>query len=409
MNEVITKENIMGNSVNDIVWKINWIKPNLCSFNALMSKSPISVVRLNITLLLKLLLFIPINTPKNMLNWVFISYYRHDLLKDFDAICANLYPKYTKVQIKPYQRFTIVNLKVSDLIFSWKEASKIILPISTQCKSTFLAKIFIFLSILNGIKLIRFLERKKVCINSLLSTMEMQTVENILVQYFRLCGAKTFAYQHGFYRDTGDVITRDNSNPVNYLAAVSETALVWGYATKKIINKYTSQIAVPVGKATLLGETTTSSNNNVLKKTKIILILDSIQQLDLNTNIVKAICKSLGKENFVYYIPHPDDKYDYSQFGAKITSHKQINQEECTLVGCNSSAILQYGKIGFKIFLYEMSDFIVHGKSCNNLSNFHEFNGFKFVEVDSNFWEYYVYKYGNDCFQLIIKELDSHG
>ena len=192
-----------------------------------------------------------------------------------------------------------------------------------------------------------------------------------------------------------------------------ETSLVWGDASKTVLEKYTSQTIVCVGKPILLGGMGNTSNSSGSKSSikNIVVILDSSQQLEENINIVKAMCGSYSKEGVVHYIPHPDDKYDYSQLGAIIIYHKHVNQKIHTLVGNNSSAVLQYGRTGYDILLYSDSNFNIYDDNMiPALINVLDIDELKFLEIDSNlaidFWGHYICHSGDDCLNLIANEVN---
>lgn len=395
----------------EIVNRIDWTKPALCRLNALMSSSHIRLVGLNILSLLRWLFFLPLVIPKNRYHWVLISHFRPDLLQDFNLINDCLCSTYTKVVIRPYKEIKFCGIYINDLVFSWNMVGSLIYSVPAPINRTITTRLFFFFYVLEGIKLVRYLESKNTRVNSILSLMEMQCFENILVQYFRLSGTKTFAYQHGFYRDTGNTVTKKNSNPVNYLAAVCETALVWGEASKLVLGKYTSQSIVCVGKPTLLGkgESSTGGIRPDIENREVVVILDSYQQLEKNISIMKAVSES-SCGNSVYYIPHPDDQYDYSKFNAVVISHQQINQQRHILAGNNSSAVLQYGRAGFNILLFEGSDFCCQcDRDLIERVSLVTKGELRFLNVGGKialeFWSHYIENFGANCLAAITNEV----
>lgn len=399
---------------SQLISKIDWYKPTLCRFYALLTKSWPSLVRLNILAFVRVILFTPFVLPSNYSKIVLISYFRRDLLQDFDCIIKHLSKDYVKIVIKPYQGIKLRRIYISDVIFSFYESSKIIGRMTECSKHIILARGVIFFSILEGIKIVRYLADKNAKVDSVLSLMEMQASENIIAQYFRITGAKTFAYQHGYYHDAGIMVSRKTHIPVNYLASVCETALVWGETSKVILERYTTADVICVGKPFLLGSSSLSAHSDeVTLKTTLrhfVAILDHSALRDENIHIMKSLSKFKHDDEIISFIAHPDDAYDYSQFNSSRISHDVLSWDKHCIVANNSSAILQYGRVGFSILLFRKSGFcnFISEERLSSLSVVHK-GDLSFYNMDRKsckaIWSDFIHNYGNECLGIISKTI----
>lgn len=393
-----------------IINEIDWYKASLSRVNAFMNKSFFQLILLIFSSLVRWIFFIPYKLVGDTKNIFFISHFRTDLLKDFRAIFDFLSPMYCKIEIKPYASIKIFRLYFVDIRFSWKKSNELLLNLGVSVKYPLPSRLLLFFSLLEGLKLVRVLEGGNKKINRVLSTMEMQFFENISIQYFIFYGAKTFAYQHGFYRDTGKEISSTNTNPINYLSAVCDTALIWGEASKQVLSQYVNQSLVVVGKPLLINPVTIKANSLEDKNTRsIIVLLDSIQQRMVNISIYKAVCSYYDNSN-VYYVSHPDESYQYDKIGGSRVEHSAINIEKDILVGNNSSIVLQYGRLGAEILLFNKSYFLSYHKNKNGAPlPFLELKGFKFFHIKSpenqSFWNNYINCFGNDCLNNIAEQV----
>lgn len=405
----------MGNT--DIIAKINWYKPTLCMFHALMIRSTLDLVRLNITAFVRVLLFIPFDLPLSSKKLILISYFRSDLLKDFDAIIKVLSKEHATVIIKNYRTIKFQRIYISDVVFAFHESSKIIARLAEPPKNVTLARGVILFFILEGIKIVRHLSGKDINFDSVLSLMEMQFSENIICQYFRLMGAKTFAYQHGYYHDDGSQVTTKTYIPVNYLASVCDTALAWGEKNKTILERYTDASVVCVGKPYLLGETFSRSQNVNLDLSlgprHLVVILDNLTMREKNIQILRSLSIANRDDGMLSFIAHPDDPYDYAEFNANRFSHGLLNRDQHYIVANNSSAILQYGRVGFNILLFSESKFceFISKEMVDSLPVLRKADLF-FYEMDStdckDIWSDFIYDYGDGCLKLIAETVKEN-
>lgn len=394
--------------------RIDWYKPVLCRFYALITKSTVELFKLNILAFIRVLLFIPINIPLNSSKIILISYYRSDLLKDFNAIINFLSKDHVEVTIKPYQRIKLFRVYIDDIAFSYRESSKIIARVSEKPRNNTLARGIIFFSMLEGLKIIRHLEEKNISVDSVLSLMEMQFYENVICQYYKLTGARTFAYQHGFYHDVGSSITKKSHIPVNYLASVCDTALVWGATSKDVMERYFEANIVCVGKPNLLGLSSglprVSENDVSEYPHHLVAILDHSAKREANILIMEAISESICDSEIISFIAHPDDAYDYSGFNANRVSHDVLNRDQHCIVANNSSAILQYGRAGYSVLLYDKSSYCKYFTQ-DELGAFPitKRRALSFYELDKSssedFWCSFIYKYGHECLELIASSV----
>lgn len=399
---------------SQIIHKINWHKPALCMFHALITSSSYGLIRLNIMALIRVLIFIPFKLNVNSSKLVLISYFRKDLFKDFDAVINFLPKEYTAVAIKNYQTIKFRRMHISDIVFAFRESSRIIDRIKESPKNLILARSVIFLLILEGIKIVRYLSDRNTKVDSVLSLMEMQFCENIISQYFRLMGAKTFAYQHGYYHDDGDHVTRKTYIPVNYLASVCETAFAWGEKNKILLEKYTKASVICAGKPSLLGTTSNLSNSDnhdlKLKPHHMVAILDGLNLRDTNIEIMNSLSNYSKDDEIISFAPHPDDPHTYSQANSSKISQDILNPNHHVIVANNSSAILQYGRAGFNILLYDKSSFCrVISKERLDMLPIVRKGDLCFYDMDArdckDIWCDFIYTYGNDCLRLISKEI----
>jgi hypothetical protein len=140
-----------------------------------------------------------------------------------------------------------------------------------------------------------------------------------------------------------------------------------------------------------------------------VVLLDSCQQLEVNISIMNAICQYFKKSN-VYYIPHPDDAYEYEKMGISKANHSTIKLDNDVLIGNNSSVVLQYGRLGAEVLLFNESFF---APSCH-------FDGkpmlpkiiideLSFIHIDYEasklFWNYYIRSFGDECLANIASEV----
>ena len=240
----------------------------------------------------------------------------------------------------------------------------------------------------------------------------MQFCENIISQYFRLAGAKTFAYQHGYYHDDGSQVTKKTYIPVNYLASVCDTALAWGETNKIILERYTKASVICVGKPYLLGATLSRSHNvNLdlnLRPRHLVVILDNLALREVNIQIIRALSNANCDDGILSFIAHPDDAYDYTEPNVNRISHDVLNRDQHYIVANNSSAILQYGRVGFNILLFNKSGFcdFISKEKLDLLPVLHKAD-LCFYDMDAtgckDIWSDFIYDYGDGCLKLIAE------
>jgi hypothetical protein len=158
----------------NVINNINWNKSALSRFNAMINKSFATLLGLVLLSCFRWLFFIPINIPRKTRNLLLISYFRSDLLKDFHAIASHLSATYFKLEIKPYSVFKICNFSKDDIVYSWKESKCVLIHFKPKLNFPFLSQALLFFSLLEGIKLIKVLEKNNIKPNGVLSLMEMQ-------------------------------------------------------------------------------------------------------------------------------------------------------------------------------------------------------------------------------------------
>jgi hypothetical protein len=124
---------------------------------------------------------------------------------------------------------------------------------------------------------------------------------------------------------------------------------------------------------------------------------------------LKALAKLCDQNTSLSYIKHPDDFNDYSSFGKEI-AHLSVESSRHLIVGNNSSVLLQYGILGFDVYLYEKSNFI---KSSTVIRfpdiKYRSYGAIKFAYFDHktslSFWQSFICATGEECLTKIGRHL----
>lgn len=227
---------------------------------------------------------------------------------------------------------------------------------------------------------------------------EKQYWDGLFCYAFENLGFKTFSVVHGFYRDTGHLISLNNTNPHNYLNLISKNHITYGEIQKKIMMKYNRHSNInfiSLGKPKLIFYQ--NPKYALSKSLEHILVLDTKELMTLNDEMISYLKNS--KVNF-FIKKHPDDE-SYYEYQIIKNFEDLNNSSNKYFYGCNSSAILQLGRAGFNIFLYEKSDFLKYIDT-----KYQEKQG-KFIYITENFsWEIFIKKIDNEFyynFNNIIK------
>lgn len=99
---------------------------------------------------------------------------------------------------------------------------------------SFYKKFYIFIKILHYLEVYEKINNN-FTFNTIVVFADMQPIDNLLVQMFRLSGKNTVTLQHGLYIDYSKY---PNINSINYTNSVAEFFLAWGVGTVALINEY---------------------------------------------------------------------------------------------------------------------------------------------------------------------------
>ena len=180
---------------------------------------------------------------------------------------------------------------------------------------------------------------------------EMNFYENLFLQAIKNSSI-TFSLQHAVYKDFGNNLETKNYNVVQYYSSVADKILLWGEDTKNLFKKYGLNNTFIVGKPVLINKP-----NNIKPQDSryIVVLLDSIRILSENIKILKSV--SNNNKNLIFkIICHPNDTYSYNKSFEKV-DHSFIYNNNCIVCGFNSTAIIQYGTLGYNVYLNVRSDF----------------------------------------------------
>jgi hypothetical protein len=334
------------------------------------------------------------------------SFERPDLSKDFDYLLSCMGPEAERVRIEP-KSFVLNIFSLSDLAVARRNYSYTLENISVHLNASLTQRATIFLALIEISKMKRLFEQLISSDEVLIFTMDMQFYDNILAQVARSAAAETFGFQHGFYHDDGNLISSSNVNPVNYLAAVCRTALIWGEFSAAALKKYTSQKLVIVGKPTVLVPSLrVHQKRDRQKRNRVLVILDSVKNREKNMEVL-ADLESLSKE--VCIIPHPDDQEQYRSKRLRVTTHGDSDYDAVFCI--NSSAAIQYGFAGYKIYLHPDSaiarqfglDFAVDAK--DRFGERFYFSVASSVGAALNPWKKFIETHGNEFSERLWEAL----
>jgi hypothetical protein len=337
-----------------------------------------------------------------------VSYERPDLLRDFDQLVSFLNGKISRVRIV-LGSYRPCLIAISDIVIAIREYPHVVQKIEKHLMPSFTQKLITFLAIAEIAKLKRFFEKQIRANDTLIFATEMQFYDNILAQVSRSHCLRSFAFQHGFYHDDGLVIEADNINPVNYLAAVCRTALTWGEFSAIALKKYTSQKLVIIGKPTIIVPPLRAHEmRERQKRNRVLVILDSVKNRKKNIELLDDLT-SLPDE--VCIIPHPDDQEPYLGKRYRVTSHG--DSEYDAVFAINSSAAIQYGLAGYKIYLHPESAIArqLGYESAPNEKYLFGRNYYHSVASSAgaaqNPWEKFIEAHGSECGERLWEALAS--
>ncbi len=200
-----------------------------------------------------------IGTTKDIHTLCFRSLVRDDYKVLFHSITANI--NENKLLIEDYKiKNEQLNIEASRFLSTNQWVLELIEADCPITKACLYIKFCSYLFVLEKIKKINF--------KRLVLFADMQPVENLLAQYFRLQNIETVTLQHGLYVEYKDM---DTVNVINYKHCVSEFFLAWGNNTKLLIEKYCPDTkAIICGKPKIL---MANNNHNVEVKNSFCLIV----------------------------------------------------------------------------------------------------------------------------------------
>lgn len=292
----------------------------------------------------------PFESLKNEADLLLVSSHnRQDLLEDLDVWCAWTDKCIHRVHIRANAQ---IRVHVPGL-GEWSRARDMV----SQARQHLgfevgaLGKLFLTLRALEARKY--FEQLRGSCLREtavVVSHMEMQLYENIVVQVAKLNGCKTYAMQHGFYSDDGAKISASAVNPVNYLASVAHIFLAWGSETIREVRPYMDCEFAIVGKPASIvswhSESRPAGQNGVL------VLLDSKINQSMNQALLDKVLNESGSDQAVYVITHPDDDTHYSGY-FRTVGHNEVDPDR--VIGLNSSALIQYGVAGYRVLCHSCS------------------------------------------------------
>ena len=279
-------------------------------------------------------------------NLLIYSTARSDLLNLVDSYQKNLF---LDNSLRIYPRFSLskilINLRfLLSPCIRWKSFSKAINYVSTHSliELSYVNKLIL---VVWHIEAVAFLEeiraRQRTFPTELYIFQEMNFFEYLVAVFLNGQGTKTIGLQHGIYRDTGAIVTANNTNPINYLICPCHRRFCWGQFSQNVFAKYSVDSTI-LGRASLLF--TQKKYQHTSRVGGPLILFDSIQQSGTNDLMERELAKIYSILVVRY---HPD-------YGAKEFDNHQM---PTVIFGNNSTVMLEYlGAVDF-FFLLASSDF----------------------------------------------------
>ena len=277
------------------------------------------------------------------------SHNRQDLLEDLDIWCALTHKSINRVHIRANEQISVYFPGLEQ----WSRAKVMVSQARAHLGFELgaLGELFLSLRALEACKYFGQLRRNRVRDTAVVcSHMEMQLYENIVVQVAKLNGCRTFAMQHGFYSNDGAKISASVVNPVNYLANVAHTFLVWGSETVCEVRPYIGCEFAIVGKPASIVKG--RSELETARHVGTLVLLDSKINLLMNQELLEKVFRESGSDEAIYVITHPDDDTNYPGDYCTV-GHNEVNPDK--VIGLNSSALIQYGVAGYRVLCHSGS------------------------------------------------------
>jgi hypothetical protein len=279
-----------------------------------------------------------IDTAKDVHTLCFRSLVRDDYKELFHSITANI--NENKLLIEDYKiKNERLNIEASRFLSTNQWVLELIEADCPIAKACLYIKFCSYLFVLEKIKNIKF--------KRLVLFADMQPVENLLAQYFRMQNIETITLQHGLYVDYKDM---DTVNVINYKHCVSEFFLAWGNNTKLLIEKY-----CPDSKAIICGKPKILMANNChnveVKKDFCLIVLDQRIFDKQNFEMIQCV-KESNIELDIYVKFHPSnnkkayyDRFDWIKEGGELI-HSEL------VIGHTTSVIYEALALGINVLKY---------------------------------------------------------
>lgn len=227
---------------------------------------------------------------------------------------------------------------------------------------------------------------------------EKQYYEGLFAIAVQRCQLRALSVCHGFYRDTGKTITLSNTNANNYLNIICPEQVTLGVIQSEIISKNYHQNVrcYPLGKPISPIEKNIAPASSLEDKNCfIVLVLDTRELKDQNIEMIR----SLQEELIPFKIKkHPDDQFNYGCPAVKELKFDSLANVK--IFGANSTLILQLGRLGAEIFLYNKSDFL------NYIPKNYLKSDKSFIKVENYSWQDFIGYIGDDYYRELSAILD---
>ena len=186
----------------------------------------------------------------------------------------------------------------------------------------------------------------------LVAFADMQPIENLAVQLFKMNGVKTVTLQHGLYIDYGDM---DTVNIVNYKNHVADYFLAWGENTNRLIKKYHQKShTIDCGKPKIFGLPAVSELPETRRKARDILVVTDQKIFDEQNfamlDAVFSLSDQIGCKVYVRFHPS-NDKQLYKARFPELIELKFVKQN-FLVIGHTTSMIYEAFTVGYPAIRY---------------------------------------------------------
>lgn len=284
--------------------------------------------------------------PIEKVDFLFIrSLVRDDYSSLVQSIVEQIDSTYSVAVVSDYNApKNSINLEISSLFSNY---SSLIQFMSGERK---LEKQCLYIRFIHYLYIIRklFLYAPKV----LIAFADMQPIENLAVQLFKMKNIKTVTLQHGLYIDYGDM---DTVNVVNYKNHVSDYFLAWGENTGRLIKKYHQRAnVIDCGKPIIFGLPTVKELPVSRQEPRDILVVTDQKIFDeQNFAMLDAVCslsEQVGCKVYVRFHPS-NNKQLYKARFPQLIELKFIKQN-FLVIGHTTSMVYEAFTVGYPTIRY---------------------------------------------------------